>query len=389
MDNGFIDVEAKSLYNVIETFEKKLINLSFVNDEILEKLDNKKLKVTLPENFLIYFKDIIKLNKLYEHTQIFNNDDDTINEEKEYHDDDDLVDNTNLNILTEHKELVLKIKNYCVNLCNIFNDNKEIFSMLNELKDKESHDFFKFLHIIKDLRQTFFDKFQTTAQTKFILMQSLEELKKEQAAIQTEEHELNDKLEYIRKTSSHEIKELELLLIKKEKEFNGLKECSEENIKKLLDQLPTNDVPVHLENINTVFEKTKQFYEKQVKLNQDIEVSLIKRNKIFEGDIQKYIDSIDNETNVIDTEIELLNKELEKNRLIAKNLDLTIKKKQAEKEEKEYLKNLNKKRNQIIEQVEKKNNDAAIIIQAYIRAVKERFLFSERAKKKPKKNQKK
>ncbi|SBS90466.1 pre-mRNA splicing factor, putative [Plasmodium ovale curtisi] len=450
VDTKFIDIEAKSLYNVIETFEKKVVNLSFINEEVLEKLNEKDLG-TMPEEFLLYFKDIIKLNKLYEHTQVFKS------EDEELEGDENISQNESFYIYNEHQDLIDKIKRYCFILCKIFKQNNNLFQILHSLNDKENHDFFKFLHVIKDLKEIFLVKFQTTAEEKFMSIRNLEELKEEEKNIQDEEKKLNDELEKIRKDSYNELKELELILINKEKELDELKKSSEENIKKLLHRIPVNNIPEDLENVNSLFEKTKNVYENQIKTYQDLEVSLVKKNKLLDLDIQNYINSIDAEiedmdrgnpcmlffakgkggyppwgilapnvyyagcarqtdchyytlrvlyissvlhisrhlsllfflSNPLEAEIERWENELKKNKVSEHDLDAILKRKEAEEQEKQFLKELTEKRSRIIKKKEDENNDAATIIQSYIRAVKERNLFIEHEKKKKKRKKKK
>ncbi|CRG96149.1 conserved Plasmodium protein, unknown function [Plasmodium gallinaceum] len=374
IETKFIDTDAKRLYNVIEIFEKKMISLSLINEEVLEKLNDKEMK-TMPEEFLIYFKDIIKLNKLYEHIRI-----ERIEEETEKTND-----NENFPFYIEHQELVEKIKKYCFVLCKILKENNNLFEILNLSNDKDNHDFFKFLHIINDLKDIFFIRFQTTAEEKLKRIHSLEELKEEEKKIQDEEKKLNEELERIRKESQNEIKELEDILLNKEKELDYLKKSSEENIKKLLSMIPTNDSSDNLENINILFEKTKNIYENQIKTYQDQEVGLVKKNKLLELDIKNYIDSIDEEIKIMDNEIEKLSNELKKNRIIENDLDTILMRKKREDEENKFLKELTEKRNRIIQREENINNEAAIIIQSYIRAIKQRNLFSDYQKKKRKK----
>ncbi|SBT34970.1 pre-mRNA splicing factor, putative [Plasmodium ovale wallikeri] len=382
VDTKFIDIEAKSLYNVIETFEKKVVNLSFINEEVLEKLNEKDLGI-MPEEFLLYFKDIIKLNKLYEHTQVFKS------EDEDLEGDENMIQNESFCIYNEHQDLIEKIKRYCFILCKIFKKNNNLFQILHSLNDKENHDFFKFLHVIKDLKEIFLIKFQTTAEEKFMSIRNLEELKEEEKNIQDEEKKLNDELEKIRKESYNELKELELILINKEKELDELKKSSEENIKKLLNRIPVNNIPEDLENINSLFEKTKNVYENQIKTYQDLEVSLVKKNKLLDLDIQNYINSIDAEIEDMDREIERWENELKKNKVSEHDLDAVLKRKEAEEQEKQFLKELTEKRSRIIKKKEDENNDAATIIQSYIRAVKERNLFIEHEKKKKKRKKKK
>ncbi|KAI4838222.1 hypothetical protein MKS88_002696 [Plasmodium brasilianum] len=407
MEAKFIDVEAKILYNVIETFEKKIKNLSFINEEVLEKLNGSGLN-EMPEEFLIYFKDIIKLNKLYEHTQVIRSE-----EEEETQDgnasEEDLQDDC-LCIYNEHEELLKKIKNYCASLCNIFKKNHKLINTLNSLNDKENHDFYKFLHIITNLKvikkkkkkkivkniqnranrqnDIFLTKFQTTAEENFKRSERMDELKEEEKNIQVEEKKLNDELEYIRKKSQNELKELERILQNKEKELDELKQCSEENIKKLINKMPTNNVSDDLENINSLYEKTKNVYENHIRTYQDLEVNLVKKNKLLELDIQNYINTIDNDITTMDAELEKCRKELQKNKMAEKELDSIIIRKKAEEEEKQFLKELTEKRKKIIQKKEKENNDAAVIIQSYIRAVKERYSLCEHEKKKKKEKEK-
>ncbi|CRG99967.1 conserved Plasmodium protein, unknown function [Plasmodium relictum] len=373
-ETKFIDIDAKRLYNVIEIFEKKIINLSLINEEVLEKLNEKELK-TMPQEFLIYFKDIIKLNKLYEHTQI-----EKIEEIEKTNDSG----NENLSFFRD-QELVVKIKKYCFALCKILKENDNLFQILNSSNDKDNHDFLKFLHIINDLKNIFFIKFQTTAEEKLKRIDNLEKLKEEEKKIQDQEKKLNDELESIRKESQYEIEELEDILRNKEKELDDLRKSSEENIKKLLNMIPINDASENLENINILFEKTKNVYENQIKTYQDQEISLVKKNKLLELDIKNYIDSIDKEINIMDNEIEKLNNELKENRIIENDLDTILMRKKAEDEENQILKELTEKRDRIIQKEENINNEAAIIIQSYIRAIKQRNLFSEYQKKKKRK----
>lgn len=107
---------------------------------------------TIPEEFLLYFKDIIKLNKLYEHSDILKNYED---DDKEGEDDVNYkkcVDDEEVCVNKEHQDLIDKIKKYCIRLCNIFNENASLYEILNKMKDKENHDFSKFLYIIKDIK---------------------------------------------------------------------------------------------------------------------------------------------------------------------------------------------------------------------------------------------
>ncbi|SBT71199.1 conserved Plasmodium protein, unknown function [Plasmodium malariae] len=340
MEAKFIDVEAKILYNVIETFEKKIKNLSFINEEVLEKLNGSGLN-EMPEEFLIYFKDIIKLNKLYEHTQVIRSE-----EEEETQDgnasEEDLQDDC-LCIYNEHEELLKKIKNYCASLCNIFKKNHKLINTLNSLNDKENHDFYKFLHIITNLKDIFLTKFQTTAEENFKRSERMEELKEEEKNIQVEEKKLNDELEYIRKKSQNELKELERILQNKEKELDELKQCSEENIRKLINKMPTNNVSDDLENINSLYEKTKNVYENHIRTYQDLEVNLVKKNKLLELDIQNYINTIDNDITTMDAELEKCRKELQENKIAEKEWDSIIIRKKADEEDKQFLKELSEK----------------------------------------------
>ncbi|CAI7720381.1 conserved Plasmodium protein, unknown function [Plasmodium vivax] len=384
MDGKFIDVEAKSLYNVIETFERKIINLSFINEEVLEKLNEQELS-SLPEEFFTYFKDIIKLNKLYEHTEVIKCEEGMEVEGGKL----DGEGEDELGVHREHQELADKIKKYCFSLCKIFKQNENLTTILNSLSEKKNHDFFKFLGIVKDLKEIFLVKFQTTAEEHRKRIQSLEELKEEEQNTQNEEKQLNDELELVRKKSHDELKDLQQILITKKNELNNLKKSSEESIKKLLDQMPVNNLTEDLENINALLEKTKNVYDDQIRTYQDLEVNLVKKNVLIEQDIQNYINSIDAEIDEMDQEIQLWENKLRENKIIDKDLDATMLKKKVEVEEKKFLKELTDKRRNIIMKRENEDNEAATIIQAYIRAVKERNIYSEYEKKKKKKKKKK
>ncbi|GAW80869.1 pre-mRNA splicing factor [Plasmodium gonderi] len=390
MGDKFIDVEAKSLFNVIEMFERKIINLSYINEEVLEKLNEKEL-CSVPEEFFTYFKDIIKLNKLYEHTEVLKCEEvgdessQEKNERKNGGRESEEDENDELDVLIEHQDLIDRIKKYCFCLCKTFKENTDLCKILNLLNDKENHDFYKFLHIVKDLKDMFLLKFQTTADEKKKRAKNLEELKEEEQNIQNEEKKLNNELEIVRKKSHEEIKDLQLILITKENELNKLKKSSKDNIKKLLNEMPLNKLPEELENLNSLFEKTKHLYENQIRTFQDLEVSMVKKNKLIEMDIQNYVDSIDAEIKEIDEEIKIWKNKVNENKIIDKNLDATMLKKKAEMEEKSFLKELADKRRNIIMKRENESNEAATIIQSYIRAVKERNLYSEHEKKKKKK----
>ncbi|ANQ08163.1 Uncharacterized protein PCOAH_00024120 [Plasmodium coatneyi] len=396
MDGKFIDVEAKSLYNVIETFERKIVNLSYINEEVLEKLNEQELS-NLPDEFFTYFKDIIKLNKLYEHTEVIKCEVDTEVDDGEgggepggeRNDEGDKERDDELGVHREHQDLVDKIKKYCFCLCKIFKQNENLSSTLNSLSDKKNHDFFKFLGIVKDLKDIFLVKFQTTAEEQRKRIQSLEELKEEEQNTQNEEKQLNDELELVRKKSHDELKDLEQILMTKEHELSNLKKSSEESIKKLLDQMPVNNLTEDLENINALLDKTKNAYDDQIRTYQDLEVNLVKKNVLIELDIQNYIDSIDAEIEEMDKEIQLWDNKLRENKIIDNELDATMLKKKVEVEEKNFLKELTDKRRNIIMKRENEDNEAATIIQAYIRAVKERNIYSEYEKKKKKKKKKK
>ncbi|SCN60140.1 conserved Plasmodium protein, unknown function [Plasmodium chabaudi adami] len=383
----FIGAEARNLYNVIEIFEKKIKNLSLVNEEVLEKVNEVDLSAT-PEEFLQYFKNIIQLNKLYEHSDLSKNDEDLDNENDKANDINS-SDYEDISNYKENKELIEKIKKYSSTLCKIFKENNNLVKALKPLNDAENHDFFKFLHIIKDLKGTFLLKFQTTAKEKYDRLKVLEELKNEEDNMREEEKRLNHELETIRNQSYNDVKKLESILINKEDEIKKLKEISEDKIKELLNSLPINSIPEELETINTIFEKTKNLYENQIKTYQDLEVSLVKKNNLLELDIQNYIDSLDSEIREIDTEIAYYQTELQKNKVQEDDLDGIIKRKELEEGERKYLKDLAEKRNTIIQKKEDKHNYAAIIIQSYIRAVKERNLFGKHEKKKKKKIKKK
>ncbi|SBO19993.1 pre-mRNA splicing factor, putative [Plasmodium knowlesi strain H] len=404
MDGKFIDVEAKSLYNVIETFERKIVNLSYINEEVLEKLNEKELS-SLPEEFFTYFKDIIKLNKLYEHTEVIkcevnrevddgqgrDEPDDEREEKRDSQGDNEWDDERNdeIGVHREHQDLVDKIKKYCFCLCKIFKENESLSTTLNSLSDKKNHDFFKFLGIVKDLKDIFLVKFQTTAEEQRKRIESLEELKEEEQKTQNEEKKLNDELELVRKKSHEELKDLQQILMTKENELKNLKMSSEESIKKLLDKMPVNNLTEDLENINALLDKTKNAYDDQIRAYQDLEVNLVKKNMLIELDIQNYIDSIDAEIEEMDQEIQLWDNKLRENKIIDKELDATMLKKKVEVEEKNFLKELTDKRRNIIMKRENEDNEAATIIQAYIRAVKERNIYSEYEKKKKKKKKKK
>ncbi|CDO64902.1 pre-mRNA splicing factor, putative [Plasmodium reichenowi] len=384
----FIDTEAKSLYNVIEIFEKKIIYLSFINEEILEKLNEHDIS-TIPEEFLLYFKDIIKLNKLYEHSDILKNYED---DDKEGEDDVNYkkcVDDEEVCVNKEHHDLVDKIKKYCIRLCNIFNENESLYEILNKMKDKENHDFSKFLYIIKDIKNIFQTKFQTSALEKMKGIENMNKLKDEEKKIQEEEKKLNEELENIRKESHKELNELEQCLKKKEKELEHLKKSSQENLQLLLNMLPLNDTSDNLEHINMLFEKTKNIYENKIKLYQDQEISLVKKNKLLELDIENYINLIDEQIKSKDDEIEKWTRELKKNKITEKDLDSILLRKQNEENERCFLHELTEKRNMINQKKDNINNEAAVIIQSYIRAVKERNLFSEHEKKKKSRKKKK
>ncbi|SOV15375.1 pre-mRNA splicing factor, putative [Plasmodium gaboni] len=378
----FIDSEAKSLYNVIENFERKIIYLSFINEEILEKLNEHDIS-TIPEDFLLYFKDIIKLNKLYEHSDILKN-----NIEDDIEGDDD-VDDENVCVNKEHEDLLDKIKKYCICLCKIFNDNDNLYIILNKMKDKENHDFSKFFYIIKDIKNIFQTKFQTSALEKMKGIENMNKLKDEEQKIQEEEKKLNDELENIRKESHKELNELEQCLKKKENELEQLKKSSQENLQQLLNMLPLNDISDNLEHINILFEKTKNIYENKIKLYQDQEISLVKKNKLLELDIENYINLIDDQIKTQDDEIEKYTRELKKNKITEKDLDSILLRKQNEESERCFLYELTEKRNMIIQKKDNMNNEAAVLIQSYIRAVKERNLFSEHEKKKKSRKKKK
>lgn len=131
----------------------------------------------------------------------------------------------------------------------------------------------------------------------------MEELKKEEDNMRNEEKRLNHELETIRNKSYNDVKNLESILINKEDEIKKFKKISEEKIKELLNTLPVNNIPEELETINTIYEKTKNLYENQIKTYQDLEVSLVKKNNLLELDIQNYIDSLDSEIRKIDTGI--------------------------------------------------------------------------------------
>ncbi|KEG02034.1 hypothetical protein YYE_02773 [Plasmodium vinckei vinckei] len=383
----FISTEARNLYNVIEIFEKKIKNLSLVNEEVLEKINEADLGTT-SEEFLGYFKNIIQLNKLYEHTDLSKNNEKVENENDKMNDINS-SDYEDISNYKENRELIEKIKKYSSTLCKIFKENNNLVKALKPLNDAENHDFFKFLHIIKDLKGTFLLKFQTTAKEKYDRLKVLEELQKEEDNIRDEEKRLNHELETIRNQSYNDVKNLESILINKENEIKKLKEISEDKIKDLLNSLPINSISEELETINTIFEKTKNLYENQIKTYQDLEVSLVKKNNLLELDIQNYIDSLDSEIREIDTEIGYYHTELQKNKVQEDDLDGIIKRKELEEGERKYLKDLAEKRNTIIKKKEDKDNYAAIIIQSYIRAVKERNLFGKYEKKKKKKKIKK
>ncbi|CAD2091248.1 conserved Plasmodium protein, unknown function [Plasmodium vinckei brucechwatti] len=385
----FIGTEARNLYNVIEIFEKKIKNLSLVNEEVRKKLSTNRIDLgTTSEEFLRYFKNIIQLNKLYEHTDLSKNNENLDNENDKTNDIDS-NDYEDISNYKENRELIEKIKKYSSTLCKIFKENNNLVKSLKPLNDAENHDFFKFLHIIKDLKGIFLLKFQTTAKEKYDRLKVLEELQKEEDNMQDEEKRLNHELETIRNQSYNDLKNLESILINKEDEINKLKEISEDKIKELLNTLPINSIPEELETINTIFEKTKNLYENQIKTYQDLEVSLVKKNNLLELDIQNYIDSLDSEIREIDTEIAYYHTELQKNKVQEDDLDGIIKRKELEEGERNYLKDLAEKRNTIIKKKEDKHNYAAIIIQSYIRAVKERNLFGKHEKKKKKKIKKK
>ncbi|KJP86418.1 hypothetical protein AK88_03971 [Plasmodium fragile] len=389
MDSKFIEVEAKSLYNVIETFERKIVNLSYINEEVLEKLNEQELS-GLPEEFFTYFKDIIKLNKLYEHTEVIKCEkdmqvddgqgggerDDKRDEEPD--DERGAERDDELGVHKEHQDLVDKIKKYCSYLCKIFKQNENLSTTLNSLSDKKNHDFFKFLSIVKDLKDIFLVKFQTTAEDQRKRIESLEELKEEEQNTQNEEKQLNDELELVRKKSHDELKELQHILMTKENELSNLKKSSEESLKKLLDQMPVNNLTEDLENINVLLDKTKNVYDDQIRTYQDLEVNLVKKNVLIEQDIQNYIHSMDAEIEEMDREIQLWDNKLRENKIIDKDLDATILKKKVEVEEKNFLKELTDKRHNIIMKKENEDNEAATIIQAYIRAVKERNIYKQR-----------
>ncbi|VTZ78588.1 conserved Plasmodium protein, unknown function [Plasmodium yoelii] len=404
----FIGTEAHNLYNVIEIFEKKIKNLSLINEEVLEKINEVDLNIT-SEEFLRYFKNIIQLNKLYEHTDLSkgkekekekenqnqnqnqNQDEnqDGSGGDSDSDSDSDSSEGEQISNYKENKELIEKIKKYSSTLCKIFKGNNNLVKVLKPLNDKENHDFFKFRHIIKDLKGTFLLKFQTTAKEKYDRLNILEELKKEEDNMRDEEKRLNHELETIRNKSYNDIKNLESILINKEDEIQKLKKMSDEKIKELLNTLPVNNIPEELETINTIFEKTKNLYENQIKTYQDLEVSLVKKNNLLELDIQNYIDSLDSEIRKIDAEIGYYHTELQKSKVQEDELDGIIKRKEIEQDENNYLKDLAEKRDKIIKKKEDKHNYAAIVIQSYIRAVKERNLFGKHEKKKKKKIKKK
>ncbi|ETW52717.1 hypothetical protein PFUGPA_05024, partial [Plasmodium falciparum Palo Alto/Uganda] len=89
------------------------------------------------------------------------------------------------------------------------------------------------------------------------------------------------------------------------------------------------------------------------------------------------------------TEIEKWTRELKKNKITEKDLDSILLRKQNEENERCFLHELTEKRNMINQKKDNINNEAAVLIQSYIRAVKERNLFSEHEKKKKSRKKKK
>lgn len=384
VETKFIDMYAKRLFFIVEVFKTKIVNLSFINEEVLEGLKDKGLN-NFPSEFISTFKDLLNLNKLYEHMQI----------EKPLDQIDQTEDNENnvsARYKEEHHELIEKIKNYCFYLCKAFKENHELLDTLEALEVKNNHDFLKFLYTVNDLRDIFLKKFQTTASEKLEWEESLKQLKEEEIKLQEEEKYLNNELEKIRLENQKELTRLENIYNKRRKELNDLKSNSEKNLTNLLDMLPKNDTTPEFENVNMLYEKTKHLYENQLRIFQDKEISSLKKNSLLETDIKNYIDSIDAEILEKDGEIEKLQMELKKNRFIEKDLDNILTRKKKADEEQQYLNELEIKRKGLMQREEQKNTEAAIVIQSYIRAIRQRCLFAEHRNKigeKKKKSQKK
>lgn len=384
VETKFIDMYAKRLFFIVEVFKTKVVNLSFINEEVLEGLKDKGLN-NLPPEFISTFKDLLNLNKLYEHMQI----------EKPLDQIDQTKDDENeisARYKDEHHELIEKIKGYCFYLCKAFKENHELLETLETLEVKHNHDFLKFLYTVNDLRDIFLKKFQTTASEKLEWEESLKHLKEEEIKLQEEEKYLNNELEKIRLENQKELTRLENICNKRRKELNDLKSHSEKNLTTLLDMLPKNDTTPEFENVNALYEKTKHLYTNQLRIFQDKEISSLKKNSLLETDIKNYIESIDAEILKKDGEIEKLQMELKKNRFIEKDLDNILTRKKKADEEQQYLNELEIKRRGLMQREEQKNTEAAIVIQSYIRAIRQRCLFAEHRNKigeKKKKSQKK
>lgn len=348
---------------------------------MLEGLKGKKLN-TFPDEFISTFRDILNLNKLYEHIHI----EKTVEDIDLTNDDENDV---SAYYKEEHHELIEKIKKYCFYFCKTFKENEELLEALCNLEATPSHDFSKFMYAIDDLRDIFLMKFETTAEEKLQWKKNLQQLQKEEIELQEEEKQLNKELEKIRIKNQKELTALKNIYTKKENELNDLKKDSEEKINNLLDMLPKNDSCTELENINILYEKTKDLYENQLQMYQDKEISSIKKNSLLETDIKNYIDSIDAEIKKKNAEIKKYQKELKKNKLTEKELDNIIQKNEKDEEEKQHLNELADRRKRIMQKEYMANTEAAIIIQSYIRAIMQRSLFVEHQKKMKKKDKKK